>query len=56
MSNKEELFWDWLVEESTSSVEMCKVRGHCWHQGTAWDSEWCCKCGQYKSQPGVVYV
>ena len=56
MSEKEEIFWDWLVKESTAAGDLCKVRGHCWHQGTSLDTDYCCKCGAYKSQRGVIYV
>jgi hypothetical protein len=25
----------------------CNQTGHCWHEGTATYSLWCCKCGAY---------
>lgn len=25
----------------------CQEEGHCWHEGTAWFSLCCCKCGTH---------
>ena len=34
-------------KESTTAVTLCKY-GHCYHQGTAWDLYYCCRCGDVK--------
>ena len=36
-----------MVIESTSTRVNCEKEGHCWHEGTAVGSFYCCKCGQY---------
>lgn len=41
-----EVYFDWLTKESTSVVRQCEDNGHCYHQGTAWDTSYCCRCGQ----------
>lgn len=35
-------------KESLSKTAVnCERDGHCWHGGTAVDSLYCCRCGQY---------
>ncbi len=43
-----EVNWDWLTGESISSGTSCSRIGHCYHEGTTWDTFYCCRCGKYK--------
>ncbi len=38
----------------TTAVPNCKEGGHCLHQGTAINSMWCCKCGEYSHSLAVL--
>jgi len=33
--------------ESSSTIRECEKEGHCFHEGTAIGSFYCCHCGQY---------
>jgi len=33
--------------EQGSTVPHCERDGHCWHEGTAVGSQYCCRCGKY---------
>ena len=34
--------------QPAGTIGDCDKCGHCWHQRTAKDSLWCCKCGKYQ--------
>ena len=39
----------------TGTATNCNEIGHCWHQGTAVGSLWCCRCGQYKLERTTIH-
>ena len=43
-------YLDFLTKESTAAVAQCENNNHCYHQGTAWDIYYCCRCGQREPQ------
>lgn len=36
-----------VFEAVSDTAVNCERDGHCWHQGTAVGSRYCCKCGMY---------
>lgn len=43
------------VWEAVSGTAVnCERDGHCWHEGTAIGSHYCCKCGIYE-YPSIYY-
>lgn len=48
MGKQEELVWNYLVPLSSAGDNVCQDKGHCYHEGTAWDTFYCCRCGQVK--------
>ena len=38
-----------LTYKSLGTATNCDEIGHCWHEGTAVGSWYCCRCGKYLS-------